>query len=92
MGPDGAPAVRRLCVGPPTAKGLRDRGARRVDSALGDARGPGHGRLMATLDLLIERGWLMAWWMVIPAAAMAGVWVLAIFGDREETAAASEPS
>lgn len=37
---------------------------------------------MATLNLLIERGWLMAWWMVVPVAAMAGVWVLAILGDR----------
>ena len=32
--------------------------------------------------LLIERGWLMAWWMLVPAGAMAGIWVLAILGDR----------
>ena len=37
---------------------------------------------MATLQLLIDRGWLMAWWVLVPALAMASIWVLALFNDR----------
>ena len=36
------------------------------------------------MDVLLSRGLLMAWWMLIPGLGIAAMWLLAVFADREQ--------
>ena len=44
------------------------------------------------LDFLISRGFLMAWWMLIPGAAIVAVWIAAAFSDQLERQRELDPA